>query len=70
MAANNNAYILHKTHRIIAEGNFVVFHSEGEWGGKPQSFFDLFRVEDGKIVEHWDVIQEIPSEMAHENGMF
>lgn len=40
----------------------------GKWflmGGR-----DLFRVEDGKIVEHWDVIAEIPSEMAHDNGKF
>lgn len=44
--------------------------SEGEIGGAPTAFYDLFRVEDGMIVEHWDVVQEIPAEMAHENGMF
>ena len=39
--------------------------------GKNQVFYDLFRVKDGKIVEHWDVIQEIPTEgLAHNNGMF
>ena len=46
--------------------------SEGEWnGGKKQVFYDLFRMKEGKIVEHWDVIQEIPTEaLAHNNGMF
>ena len=44
--------------------------SEGEWNGKPQAFYDLFRLTDNKIVEHWDVIQEIPAEMAHKNGKF
>jgi predicted SnoaL-like aldol condensation-catalyzing enzyme len=54
----------------VAEGNFVVTASEGTLGGEPTAFFDLFRVEDGWIVEHWDVISTIPSEMAHENGKF
>ena len=63
-------FSLTKTHRSIAEGNFVLLQSEGQIGGKPQVFYDLFRVENGKIVEHWDVVQEIPDEMAHGNGMF
>ncbi len=57
-------------HNVVAEGNFVLTQSEGEIGGKPTAFYDLFRVEDDMIVEHWDVVQEIPSEMAHDNGMF
>ena len=59
-----------KIHRVIGEGNFVLTQSEAEWDGKPYAFYDLFRVEAGKIVEHWDVLQEIPAEMAHGNGMF
>ncbi|MDP5217676.1 nuclear transport factor 2 family protein [Ruegeria sp. 2205SS24-7] len=55
---------------IVAEGNFVFAASEGVLGETPTAFFDLFRVEDGKIVEHWDTVSEIPSEMAHENGKF
>lgn len=57
-------------HRVVGEGNFVLTQAEGTWSGKPVAIYDLFRVADGKIVEHWDVIQEIPAEMAHTNGMF
>ncbi|WP_405207148.1 nuclear transport factor 2 family protein [Aquimarina sp. LLG6339-5] len=57
-------------HKVIGEGNFVLTQCEGIWNGKPQAIYDLFRVADGTIVEHWDVIQEIPTEMAHNNGMF
>lgn len=59
-----------KLHKVLGEGNFVLTVSEGEWGGKKQAFYDLFRLKDGKIVEHWDVIQEIPTEgLANQNGM-
>lgn len=70
LTAHNNMFRYHKVHRILGEGNFVLTQSEGEWNGKPQAFYDLFRLSDGKIVEHWDVIQEIPEKMAHSNGMF
>ncbi len=59
-----------KTHFIVAEGNFVLVASEGKFLGKHSAFYDLFRVDDGKIVEHWDVIQEIPAESANDNGKF
>jgi len=59
-----------RLHRVIGEGNFVLTQAEGTWDGTPYAIYDLFRVEDGKIAEHWDVLQEIPAEMAHENGMF
>ncbi|MEM7048197.1 MAG: nuclear transport factor 2 family protein [Acidobacteriota bacterium] len=59
-----------ETHLVIAEGNFVLTASEGDLGGETMAFYDLFRVADGKIVEHWDVISPIPAEMAHDNGKF
>ena len=59
-----------KTHMTIAEGNFVFTASEGTFGGAPTAFYDLFRVESGKIIEHWDVVSEIPAEQAHDNGKF
>lgn len=59
-----------KIHNVVAEGDFVLTQNEGDFGGAPTVFYDLFRIENGKIIEHWDVIQEIPAEMAHDNGMF
>jgi predicted SnoaL-like aldol condensation-catalyzing enzyme len=59
-----------KVHRVVAEGNFVFSVTEGRFGGEPAAFFDLWRVQDGRIVEHWDVIEQIPAEMAHDNGKF
>ena len=44
--------------------------SEGKFDTRHTAFFDLFRIEEGKIVEHWDVLQEVPEKMAHDNGMF
>lgn len=70
LASQNNMFEYHKVHRIFGEGNFVLTQSEGRWNGKPQAFYDLFRVKDGQIVEHWDIIQEIPAQMAHTNSMF
>ena len=62
----------HTLHHVVAEGNFVLAISEGAFGGQPTSFYDLFRVEDGLIVEHWDVIETILPEdqWQNENGKF
>jgi len=71
LSARNNMFKYKKVHKVLGEGNFVLTVSEGEWNGKAQVFYDLFRVEDGKMVEHWDVIQPIPTEnLANSNGMF
>jgi predicted SnoaL-like aldol condensation-catalyzing enzyme len=67
---NNISFAYKKIHNVVAEGNFVFTQSEGDFGGKATAFYDLFRVEDGLIVEHWDVVQEIPEKFAHDNGMF
>jgi len=56
-------------HKVIAEGDVVLLQSEGEFG-VPVAYYDLFRVQDGKIVEHWDVIAPIPTELPHANGLF
>lgn len=55
---------------VVAEGNFVFVASDATVSGKPWAFFDLWRVEDGMIVEHWDVVSPTPEEMAHDNGKF
>ena len=56
-----------KLHKVIGEGNFVLSMSEGSFGGKPQAFYDLFRLENGLIVEHWDVIAPMPGPDAKHN---
>ena len=71
LTSQNNMFKYTKIHKVLGEGNFVLTVSEGEWSGKSQVFYDLFRMKAGKIVEHWDVIQEIPTEgLANNNGMF
>ena len=60
-----------KQHKVIGEGNFVLSISEGAHRGNPAVFYDLVRFDNSKIVEHWDVIQDIPTEnLANNNTMF
>lgn len=70
LTAQNNMFQYKTVHKVLGQGNFVLTQSEGAWNGKPQAFYDLFRVKDGKIVEHWDIIQEIPAKSANSNTMF
>jgi len=71
LTSKNNMFRYTKIHKVLGEGNFVLTVSEGEWNDKPNVFYDLLRFEDGKAVEHWDVIQAIPTEgLANDNGMF
>jgi predicted SnoaL-like aldol condensation-catalyzing enzyme len=53
---------------VIAEGDLVLTYAKGEFGG-PAIYADLFRVADGKIVEHWDVITPIPAELPRNNDV-
>lgn len=58
--------------RVVAEGDTVALHvhSRANSQDKGVAIVDIFRIKDGKIVEHWDVIQEIPNEAANDNTMF
>lgn len=64
--------VYEQTHMVLADGNFVLGVSEGTFGGTPTSYYDLWRVEDGKIAEHWDVMETIlpKSEWKNQNGKF
>lgn len=62
-----------KLHKVLGQGNFVLAMSEGTFGkGDPTAFYDLFRLENGLVVEHWDVIAPIPakSQWKNTNGKF
>lgn len=58
--------------RVVAEGDLVVLHVHSTRGdGTPgRAIVDIFRIENGKVAEHWDVIQDIPAQAANPNGMF
>ncbi len=71
LTSQNNMFQYTKIHKVLGEGDFVLTISEGNWNGTNNVFYDLLRFENGKAVEHWDVIQPIPTEgLANENGMF
>ena len=61
-----------QVHRVLAEGDFVLCVSEGFFGEDHSSFYDLFRVKDGKLVEHWDTTENIAPKSAwkNDNGKF
>lgn len=58
--------------QLYADGDVVIGHVHGvRVPGEPgTAIVDIFRFEDGRIVEHWDVMQPVPTESANANGLF
>jgi predicted SnoaL-like aldol condensation-catalyzing enzyme len=74
LAASTNGITIEydRAHRLLAEGSFVLSVSEGSLRGVHASFYDLYRITNGKIVEHWDTTEAIPprTEWKNDNGKF
>ncbi len=58
--------------RVFTDGDYVILHVHAvrEPGTRGNAIIDIFRLEQGKIVEHWDAVQPIPEQSANTNGMF
>jgi predicted SnoaL-like aldol condensation-catalyzing enzyme len=55
---------------LAADGDYVYIHTRSKMGDKTYSVIDIFRIENNKVVEHWDVIQEVPAKAANAHPMF
>jgi predicted SnoaL-like aldol condensation-catalyzing enzyme len=57
---------------VLGEGNFILVVAEGGFGGRPTAYYDMYRIQGGKIAEHWDVFEAIPScaDWKNSNGKF
>ena len=62
--------IYDKTHFVLACGDYALGISEGTFGGVHTSYYDLWRVQNGKIAEHWDVMETISDNPQNNNGKF
>jgi len=62
----------HHEHALYGEGNFVLVVAAGNFGEQPTAYYDMFRLHDGKIAEHWDVLEAVPpvSEWKGSHGKF
>ncbi len=67
LAEQNIQMIYTTVHQVLAQGNYVLAVSEGTFGGVPTSYYDLWRVENGKIAEHWDVMETIADKESWQN---
>ncbi|MEG1020669.1 MAG: nuclear transport factor 2 family protein [Myroides sp.] len=55
---------------VVAEDDIVILHTRTEMGGKEWRFIDIYRIENGKLAEHWDAMMQMPDQPANNNPMF
>jgi len=69
---DGNVLVQSQIIRVIAEGDLVALHVKSdEWLGPNGSvIFDIYRIENGKLIEHWDIIQPIPDTSVNNNTMY
>lgn len=72
MAKQGISMVYNKTHMVLADGDYALACSEGTFGGVPTTYYDLFRVENGFIAEHWDVMETLADKdtWQNQNGKF
>ena len=72
MAEQGITMVYNKTHMVLADGDYGLACSEGTFGGVPTTYYDLFRVENGFIAEHWDVMETLADKdtWQNQNGKF
>jgi predicted SnoaL-like aldol condensation-catalyzing enzyme len=72
LAKEGKAVKYTRVHKVLGEGNFVLVVAEGAFGDRPTAYYDLYRIQGGKIAEHWDTLETIPprSEWKNSNGKF
>ena len=72
LAKQGLAVTYRRVHKLLGEGNFVLVVAEGSFGERPTRYYDLYRIENGKIAEHWDILEPIPpqAEWKNPNGKF
>jgi predicted SnoaL-like aldol condensation-catalyzing enzyme len=72
LAAQGLAVKYERVHKLLGEGNFVLVVSEGTFGERSISYYDLYRIQNGKIAEHWDALEPIPprADWKNANGKF
>jgi predicted SnoaL-like aldol condensation-catalyzing enzyme len=72
LAKEGKAVKYQRVEKVLGEGNFVLVASEGTFGDRPTAYYDLYRIQNGKIAEHWDTLQAIPprGDWKNPNGKF
>jgi predicted SnoaL-like aldol condensation-catalyzing enzyme len=60
LAKQGNTVKYERVHKVLGEGNFVLVVAEGAFGERPTSYYDMYRIQNGKIAEHWDTLETIP----------